>query len=293
MTGNSSSTIMFFWNSMKTATNGLFSVFSMVLGVLEFYEEGGYGGLKVDIKDQGFYYDPEYGLNWWQYYFEPINLGEEGGKKVLVFTYQDQAELAFQALELSRKLLNSLINKYIHLRPHVQEKFNTLQKRYLNDAHMIGVHYRGTDKRYEAPRVPYERVVQEISNYMDTHSELRPFKIFVATDEQAFLDYMIAQFPEQVVFLEDCIRSLDNKAVHYNCNQNYKKGEDAVFDCLLLSRCHVLIRTSSNLSWASMCFNPDIPAIDLNQANLNSYATYISNYPTKNGFLLHGKKEKD
>ena len=45
----------------------------------------------------------------------------------------------------------------------------------------------------------------------------------------------------------------------------FQKGEDAVLDCLLLSRCQVLIRTASNLSQCSALINPDVPEIALNR----------------------------
>jgi hypothetical protein len=45
---------------------------------------------------------------------------------------------------------------------------------------------------------------------------------------------------------------------------NYRKGEEALINCLLLSRCSALIRTTSFLSaWASI-FNPALPIVLLN-----------------------------
>jgi hypothetical protein len=42
---------------------------------------------------------------------------------------------------------------------------------------------------------------------------------------------------------------------------NYRKGEEALINCLLLSRCCALIRTTSFLSaWASI-FNPALPIV--------------------------------
>ena len=64
---------------------------------------------------------------------------------------------------------------------------------------MIGLHYRGTDKASEAPKVPYEQVQMEVRQITDTLPEDFPYKIFVATDEQAFLDFMIQHFPGKIV----------------------------------------------------------------------------------------------
>jgi hypothetical protein len=46
---------------------------------------------------------------------------------------------------------------------------------------------------------------------------------------------------------------------------NYRKGQEALINCLLLSRCSTLIRTTSFLSaWASI-FNPGLPIVLLNE----------------------------
>lgn len=56
-------------------------------------------------------------------------------------------------------------------------------------------------------------------------------------------------------------------AVHHTFKNSYRLGEEAVIDCLLLSQCDILIRTSSNLSLWSTYFNPTLPTILLNQRN--------------------------
>ncbi len=60
-------------------------------------------------------------------------------------------------------------------------------------------------------------------------------------------------------------RSDDQTALHLKFSNNYLHGEEAIIDCLLLSRGSVLIRTSSNLSLWSSYFNPSIPVIELSQ----------------------------
>ena len=58
--------------------------------------------------------------------------------------------------------------------------------------HMIGVHYRGTDKWEDAPRVAYEQMAAVIRKAMSGKSDSR---IFLATDEAAFVDYLEKTFP--------------------------------------------------------------------------------------------------
>ena len=65
---------------------------------------------------------------------------------------------------------------------------------------------------------------------------------------------------------EDTVRSVDGGAIHSRpeMGDNYIKGKEALINCLLLSRCNVLIRTASFLSAWSSFFNPKFPVIMLN-----------------------------
>ena len=80
----------------------------------------------------------------------------------------------------------------------------------------------------------------------------------MATDEKRFLQEIQKEFKGRVIF-SDVERSSDGKAIHFARSHSYKTGEDAVVDCLLLSRTNYLLRTASNLSLCSGFFNPDLP----------------------------------
>lgn len=246
---------------------GMFSVFTMVLGLMRVYERDGFGGVKVDFQDQGIYYDSPYGLNWWEYYFEPICLGNgEEATPYVYSTMPEQGNLAGVCeFGTSRVEAYHLIQKYVRVKAHIQSKVEEFLKEKFDHAWVIGIHYRGTDKFSEAPKVAYEKVEKEILNILQRNllkKGKKKIKIFVATDEQPFLDYMVNKFPN-VIFFEDNIRSTTGHPVHYYSFQNYKKGEDALLDCLLLSKCDILIRTSSNLSLCASYFNPNLPLINL------------------------------
>jgi hypothetical protein len=88
-------------------------------------------------------------------------------------------------------------------------------------------------------------------------------KIFVATDEEPFLEFMQKKFPGKVAAI-DAIRSKNGAPIHTSARNGYKKGEDALIDCILLSKCSKLYKMASNLSDVSMRFNPFVPVIHLN-----------------------------
>lgn len=247
---------------------GLFSVFNTVIGCLYVYEHQKWDGLKIDFQDQGLYYDKNYGPNWWEYYFEPINLGSVDNvtlRKIPTGILLDFT--LFAQFTLSRLEASKLIKKYIRLNKHIKKKIDDFFDTHFKGYYIIGVHYRGTDKICEAPHVPYEKVFYKLEHLI-RNSKKNNIKIFVATDDAIFFEFIKNKFPDKV-FGIDAIRSHNNKPIHFSeSTQNYKKGEDAVIDCILLSKCQLLVRTASCLSDCSMCFNPNIKEIALNRSHI-------------------------
>ncbi len=245
---------------------GFFSIFHTVLGALDFMEtSNSCCGLRVDFEDEGIYYDKEYGENWWEYYFEPIDIGKKTDT-VKKFSGDEQSFFTLNSeFNMSRKRGHELIRKYVFLKSHIQSRINNFYENNLQGNCVIGVHYRGTDKCIEAGIVPYKDVYERLQTIIkDRHN----YKIFIATDDYYFLIYMNVHFPGRIVAI-DAIRSDEGTAVHVTeQNLNYKKGEDAIVDCILLSKCDLLLKTSSNLSNCSIKFNPNIPVIELNKSNI-------------------------
>jgi len=247
---------------MRGRNTGMFHVFDCVCNLIKCYETGNCRGIEVDFDTHGAYYEPSHGKNWWSYYCEPIKFGKLINVKTVVGA---GSYLSFNGKPAFRKEIFKLIQKYIHIKPHIQEKITTFEKENFKNHFVISVHYRGTDKIIEAPRVPYEKVPEEILNVMKTYGD-KKYKIFVATDEQNFVDYMINLFGDLVCYNKDALRSTSGNPVHLDKNfSRYKSGEDALIDCILLSRANFLIRSSSNLSRWSTYFNPKIPCVELNK----------------------------
>ena len=140
----------------------------------------------------------------------------------------------------------------------MQEQVDRYWLDHIKDVHVIGIHYRGTDKVEEAAMVPYDAgCLTSVDPALQRAGPNRG-KIFVATDEQAFLDHMLEQFPGQVLYRE-MPRSVDGRPIHKRSGDGFRSGADAVIDCLLLSRCSELVRTDSNLGLFATFFNPELP----------------------------------
>jgi hypothetical protein len=166
---------------------------------------------------------------------------------------------------LTLDLAQFLIEKYLRVRDEIVSEADEFCRRNFDGKSVLGVHYRGTDKAVESPPVPFGAVRANIDEYLKLYPETD--LIFVATDDESFLDAMRAEaLGRPIVFREDAIRSMDGASVHKSPDTDkYDVNKDAVVNCLILSRCNGLLKTSSILSdWAKL-FNPRLPLVILNR----------------------------
>jgi hypothetical protein len=251
---------------------GFFSCYQVVVGFLNWYErqvaEDLASGMKVWF-EQGLYFDHGVGPNWWEYYFEPILTAGPPGDDVELIGDSPKALWATEAIStISRERAGQLIRKYIKVKPHVQRKIDAFGEQFFERRYVAGVHYRGTDKGNEAPKVAYDVVEAAVRRAIAGRSDA---VIFVATDEQQCLDHLKKAFGAQVVCI-DALRSANYEPVHHvnggwASTDRYALGEEALIDCILLSRSNVIIRTQSNLSSSAGNINPTVPIVDLNRSS--------------------------
>jgi len=237
---------------------GLFSCYLSVIGLLDFYEKNPCAGIAVKY-DSGFYLDALVGSNWWNYFFQPIYFGSAKKARSIDIPFQQNADFAGGiTVEISKQRAHELIKKYIHLKRHIQQQIDAFVKQHFKGFYVIGVHYRGTDKNSESVRVSYEAVLHAIKQRLNKLPRNKLYKIFVATDEQALIAFL--EHNLQHMIYRDVYRSQDGTPIHYgHFPAGYRQGEATVIDCMLLSRCNCLIRTSSNLSLVATLINPDLP----------------------------------
>lgn len=205
------------------------------------------------------YGDPARSPNWLSYFFslpDPIPLVD--------FRIAHWSEVGIPSRYLNGRAIqrtSELVSRYMPLRPEIQMKLHTFCKRHFQGGNVLGIHFRGTDKIEEAPRVSWDFLRETVENYLRANPNI--YRLFVASDEPPFFDFVRGSFSRLPV------SSLENRvAGSYRTHLgsgNYQKGEDALLDCLLLSRCNAVIRCTSFLSaWASI-FNPQLPIILLNR----------------------------
>ncbi|MBY0497760.1 MAG: hypothetical protein K2Y23_26425 [Cyanobacteria bacterium] len=243
--------------------SGLFSEVAAVIGALDHFDRwrGRYAGIRVNF-DDGLYYDGSVGPNWWTYYFEPIDVGEAAAPaRVVDPHYHDLCAYRVER-SMPRPRAAALVQRFVRPAPHVLHIAAAVMQAEWAGRHVVGVHYRGTDKWEDAPRVPYAAAASAID---EAAGSARDWLVFVATDEQPFLEYIRARFPGRVC-ARPMFRATDGRPIDVtNDDGNYQKGLDAVVDCVLLSRTNALVRTASNLSLCASFFNPMLPQRLLNR----------------------------
>ena len=193
-------------------------------------------------------------------------------------------------------------SKSIIIRPHVTKLVQAFD--FKRADYWIGVHYRGTDK-YNGPQGNYEHdaihydyhfVTGAIDKWIEDRGHTtRKVGLFIASDEQPFVDNCIKHWSQYTVFATDSIRAqvstsginpsgqacdtneesadcklyknLTQTSIHLGMKElsSYKKGQDVLLDVILLSKCNVFFRSQGNVSDFPKRINPEIEEIFLNQ----------------------------
>jgi hypothetical protein len=212
---------------------------------------------------ESLYYDNENGENVWEYYFENINTFNNNQIGYL----SDYIEL-FEYDDLDfKQSMNYLINTYVKIKPFVLEIIDNLIK---IDENVLGLHIRKTDKN-----TPHFHGESEIALPLDNEiyfkhidDNLKYFdKIFLASDDIETINIFIEKYGDKIIYNKDCFRSSGNISIHAHHKDisGFKKGLDVLIDCLCLSRCKYLIKSTSNVSSTAQFFNLNLKSLNLNE----------------------------
>jgi len=239
----------------RRALAGLFASYIFVVRFLNFIEQQ-----KVPVSYEvsfptGCYIEPSKGPNWWEYYFEPIE--QERTPTANTTEVDDALDHAWAFVNFTPEKGHQIIEKYIKMKPEIQQKIDSFYEQNLKGNYIIGVHYRGTDKIYEVNRIAYEQFFMEIERTI-RKINTKNYVIFVATDEQQFLDTLQQQFG-QIVY-QEAQRSSNGQPLHYGINREnpYQQGLEALIDFGLLAKSNIVIRGSSALTIALELTHPHI-----------------------------------
>ena len=163
------------------------------------------------------------------------------------------------------KYMHELWNSYFKIPNKIISRANEVG----NLSNSLGTHYRGTDKNdsWHTNPVSHENFLILVKDFIDRRPDIK--SIFVATDEFSFVQKMKAEFsPLEIINLGDV-------EFHKKSTNNHEKGERALLDCLLLSRCKYLLKCSSALSGFSKVINPELEVYRISASKLFADIPYF------------------
>lgn len=277
-------------NAWDTNT-GFFAYFMMTVAQLKFAETHRLKPVVNYNEPHNHYFEPGYSKNIWENYFEPVtdlnaeDLGKKKGREVtfLDHKYYDRIGNDSEPPELDisevkvwfkkhRAIKATLTKKYIRPKAFILEMVDEYYDQNMNGHNVLGVHIRGTDFATDQRGIKY--IAQEaltkrlgpkeyfpyVDEYLKSHTNAL---IFIATDQQQYLDSFMTRYKEKVITSESMRTNGDEPLFRIKGANKYQQGIEVFCDSLLLSRCDYLIKGASNISEAAICFNPSIPVIDV------------------------------
>lgn len=155
-----------------------------------------------------------------------------------------------------------LFHRFLEIKEEIRSELE-VQAESLIRGRTVGVHYRGTDKFLcESLPVTHMDVFEAIERTAGLKTP-----IFLATDDRDFFRFIATRVPPPLLRYQ---RAPDGPS-HYEQAATFEKGLEALTDAGLLSKCSVVIKTSSLLSAWSVIFNPDLPVVLVGGPKENAY----------------------
>jgi hypothetical protein len=138
---------------------------------------------------------------------------------------------------------HSLFFDNFNVRPSIYSKAHSWSKQNFGNS-VLGVHYRGTDKFTEAPRVSTSEFISAINKILH---DRKIDTIFVATDELQLRDVVIKKYSKtySVVSYSE-LSDTSGVPIHKTLGgTSSKKMEEEFIDSVLLSMCDIALKTYS------------------------------------------------
>lgn len=196
--------------------------------------------------------------NPWEYYFEPISILKYESEEFINNNFYVGRKIYFSGRSIdqaSRAKAHSLIKNFIKIKPIVQQKIDLFYDSFMKGKKTIGIHLRGTDKKFEEPQVPVEKIIEVANSFADGNTQF-----FIASDDIRLFDKAKEMLKGNVIYT-DAFRLSTDKYYWMKTYYTPKICEEVLIDVLLLSKCDKLIHTFSSVSTTVLFFNQMLDAI--------------------------------
>ncbi|WP_246089109.1 hypothetical protein [Paraburkholderia guartelaensis] len=242
------------------ASSGFFSVMQIVLCILLHCDEK---RLTPVISARGGSYGDEEGkIDWLAECFEnlaPSAVPDAVKPGLRTSLVRDLGDLGFRRYEAGLGLERASKIFLSNYRPteSIRKEVERISERLDIGPSTLGVHFRGTDKKFEAHTIDWSAFCRMVEKTLAGDHRLT--NIFVSSDEQAFLDFFRKWgFAVPVNVAPATLLASGEKPVHFSGHPGLAIGREALVTSLLLANCGDLIKTPSYLSAWSKIFNPSL-----------------------------------
>lgn len=232
----------------------LMHILNVVISLLDQYDRNEINGFEISFLNDGLYFDPERGSNWWLYYFEPLCLMHEKPDKIVRIPNYMKSIRSMQVLfEMPRERKCFLIQKFIRINQTTQDAVVKIVHDDWKDFFVIGVDYFFNPNVLFNTTITFEQIFESVQGGINQVPLGREYKIFLSTNSESFVEYMQQKFGDAVICLQVVRLRHDNAS----------EGEAWLRNVLLLARSNLLIETGSLLGKMAAAFNASLPVISL------------------------------
>jgi len=223
--------------------------------------------------------------NPWEYYFKPVSS----------LTYQDACQAPYclgsspvfpsgyprkmliSQVQQLRDIAETVLKPVDEIECDVQETIRFLA----TDGLILGVHFRGQEQK-TMPYHPLSPTSQQIFSAIDRALDLIGFsRIFLATEDLDYLDMLVSRYGHRVFSLPHFRTRSPVNAYRINPRpkHRYLLGREILTDTLILSRCHGLVSSTSNVTEIARAINNGRYRLDLVIDNgLNVHQRWLASH---------------
>lgn len=149
--------------------------------------------------------------------------------------------LGYDKVQLAR--LRHIRNRFFHPKPEMPNMARHIIAR---SQRTLGIHYRGTDKINEIPRIPVGDFLAKTARIM-THDA-----IFLATDDEGAANWFRAHMP--AAWMNEHKRTTSTEGLHI-LHGGRQQADEAMLDMWCLSMCDTLLLSRGNFSDMAAIFS--------------------------------------
>ena len=167
-------------------SRGLFSFVNQFLAACFFYDKNEQIHVTFDLIKKSSYYDSSiiYEDNVWFYFFVRKDIKPLSEKKIVWTEVKNKYGYDFNFNNSEeREVAEIIINKYLNIKPSIEQKINFFYKNNFKGKKVLGVHKRGTDIGIHFEKKNIEIYYQEIDKIIHDYDA-----IFLCTDQKIVVD---------------------------------------------------------------------------------------------------------